>query len=523
MKAKKLTFAVEDIQVIRDDVDRSQFSLLKVDAFATGKSAHHTFVTEETLKRTAKSILQKPFVFELGNFNDLGTHSNKEIAGGFVPHNSPMEFKTLPDGRIMLSVEVLIWKRYSGKLLEYFERDGNRKGVSVEIEVFEVREDESTGLLELLDFCYTAITALGDMITPAIPDAEAVLQFAKAREEYEFSSRYAELDFSIPASVKKTVKKAFDIYKEKGGAKSTAVAMARHLSNATVTTPERLKQMSKYFSRKEDTTSINHSLWGGNAGKTWCKEMCNAMGEIDEKQTSFFAIREQSDVISDMDTYEDTINIESKEDITQMAKKINMAEPEVDEKAEKEEMAIDTSKEEMAVEEKPVAEEMASPVDEGKKEEEKSESKEEEKKEVEMAEEPQEKEEGSEKPFSMDALMAKVKELEDENKVYLAENEELKAKFAEIEKEKKEFAVDAFLAELNSKVVVSPEAHAKMKEKASSFSFATLDGWKNECKAIAFEFAKRSDEKDDNSISIFALPYQTNVKTQTQSVWDNLK
>src|SRR5258708_1427304 len=98
---QKMKFAVEDVQLI-DDIDKSQFSLLKVDAFATGKSAHNTFITEENLRKTSKTIIQKPFVFVMDTrIDDIGGHDDREIAGGFVPHNSPLTFRTLDDGRIM--------------------------------------------------------------------------------------------------------------------------------------------------------------------------------------------------------------------------------------------------------------------------------------------------------------------------------------------------------------------------------------------------------------------------------------
>jgi hypothetical protein len=77
------------------------------------------------------------------------------------------------------------------------------------------------------------------------------------------------------------------------------------------------------------------------------------------------------------------------------------------------------------------------------------------------------------------------------------------------------------LAELNSKVVVPAEAHTEMKEKSQSFSYANLEAWKNECKAKAFEFAKRSGT--DEGVKVFALPYNTVLTTQTTSVWETLK
>jgi len=341
---KKLKFAVNDIQVVHDDVDKSQFSLLKVDAFATGRSAHNTYVSDETLRKTAKSILLKPFVFEFDErFDDLGTHSDKEIAGGFVPHNSPLEFKSLPDGRLMLSVNVLIWKRYSGKLLEYFKRDGNKKSVSVEIEVLESKEDSQSGLLEIMDFCYNAITALGSFIRPAIPDAQAVLAFSeeyeKEKEKYLFSGRYDELNFEIPNEVKETVEKAL---KEKDkftkSISSVTLAVARYILKNSTISPEKVRQMGKFFEKnKSDSKDLIWNLRGGNVGNRWIMALLKQMDELDEKKMQYF-----DDSETNIDSKFSNIDAENNEN--EEEKKSDMKKKEEDKKEE-------------AIEEKNMAEE----------------------------------------------------------------------------------------------------------------------------------------------------------------------
>jgi hypothetical protein len=292
---QKLIFAVENIRPSEREIDNSQFALLKVDAFATGKSAHGTFVTEETLRRTAKTIILKPFVFAIDkNLQDLSTHLPTEIPGGFVPHDSPIEFRELADSRIMMTVDVLVWRRYSGKLLEYFERDGNRKGVSVEIEVFESREDKISGLLEIVDFCYNAITGLGDFIRSAIPNAQAVLQFSQEyKDAYikEFSDKYSDIDFTIPQIIKDNAKKSLDTYKESGSkATSVSLAMARFLVKSNKITPEKIRQMAKFFERKVEYDDLTMGFFGGKDGGKWSKSLFDSIDEIDSKRVSYFDV-----------------------------------------------------------------------------------------------------------------------------------------------------------------------------------------------------------------------------------------
>ncbi len=292
MTNKKLSFAVENISLLDDEnLDHSQFSLLRADIFATGRSLHDTFVTEENLRKNAKTILQKPFVFfEDRRTDDAGGHNDQEVAVGFVPHNSSIDFRTLDDGRTMLTCEVLVWKRYSKDLLRYFQRDGGRKGVSVELEIIDSKQDKN-GLLEILNYCFNAITCLGQFITPAIPNAEAVLQFSKdfeeAKKKYEFSSRYDEVDMTIPSEVKQNAQKALDSYNQNGGKISNvALANARFLSKNDKMTPERMKQLHKTVHKNmDDMTTL---CWGGEESKLWSESIVKLMDEIDMEQSMFY-------------------------------------------------------------------------------------------------------------------------------------------------------------------------------------------------------------------------------------------
>lgn len=515
----KLFFDVDSAEIIEDG-SNSQFATAKIEAFHTGKSLHDTTCDDETLIRTAPTLYEKPIIYEWDKaFRDFKSHGDHPIISGFVMADSA-EFIRKPDGRLALSVLAKIWKRYASQFINAFtDTNTDKRSVSVEMEISSYEDDD--GLTKLTDFAYSAICVLGEMVTPASPDSNLqMLSFAQEENEKykkafneEFSSRYCELDFTIPASVKRMATKGLESHGKSGGGNSTALAMGRHLVKSSATTPDRLKQIEKFFAKKADPASVAYMLWGGNACKNWCHAMLKQMSDIDEKQTSFFSKEDFADKTKESET-------EMKEDITQMAKKkIEMAEDVAEEP--KEEMAspVEEPKDKMAEEVAPAEEpkeEMAEavPAEEPKEE---------------MAEPAEEKPADEEKPaeeekpeeFSMDALMAKMQEMEDKNKVLMSENEELKNKFAEIESQKKEFAVDSFLVELNSKVVIPADAYAELKAKSKEFSNENLNDWKNLCKATVFEFAKRAGA--DEGVTVFALPFMTNVVTQTTNVWDNLK
>lgn len=550
--SNKLKFAVEDIRLLEDDsIDTSQFSLLEVDAFATGKSLHDTFVTEETLRKTAKSILLKPFVFGIDkNFDDLSTHVPDEIPGGFVPHNSKLEFKQLPDGRLMLSVDVLIWRRYSGKLLEYFQRDENKKGVSVEIEVFETRDDPVSGLMEIVNFCYNAITGLGDMIQSAIPNAEAVMvfskEFEKAKEEYEFSisDRYGEIDFTIPKAIRNNAKKSLYTIKEKGGkSNSVHLATARFLASNEKITPDRLKQIHKFMNRKTEFDDLTLGLYGGKQSLKWSNDLMGQMSLIDDKQMSYYSddTQDKSNAVSNNET-DDKMglnkpeeNFSSEEENTQKEVTSNMADKVKDEEKETPEEEKKETPEEEKQEEKDKTEKKFSYAEifgtpeafanmfaDDESDDEDAKAK--------FASAKEEFDAGANPATMMHAMYAKMcnmskkmEKMAEDSKVYMAENEDLKKFKADVESQQKEFAVSSTLKELSEKVVIPEDALIEMKAEAEKYSFAEIDGWKNYAKAKSFDFKDKKGKKDeDDEVIKYAFPF-ANIKVKdSDDVWATL-
>ena len=182
----KLTFSVEKIELL-DEINNSQLQKVELHAFADGNNTHRLPVSEETLRRCAYTIYDKPLVWIFDRkTNDIGNHDANEVPCGFVPrHDNEIRFEKSIDGRTFIVINAFIWKKYSQDILSYFERDGNSKPVSVELAVLD-KKDLPNGDTEILDFCFYAITILGSNVRPAIPMAKAeIMEFSKIREEYE--------------------------------------------------------------------------------------------------------------------------------------------------------------------------------------------------------------------------------------------------------------------------------------------------------------------------------------------------
>ena len=301
---EKLSFSVTGIELLNESND-SQFATLKIDAFASGDNSHSLYVSEQALRNAAETILEKPIVWKYSPItDDAMSHEKEEYAVGFVPKDTTIDFRTLDDGRVMMSIIGKLWTKYSGKLMEIFQRDKS-KSVSVEIEVLDKKNESDFGMPEILAFCYRCITVLGQIVRPAIQGAKADLiafaiqEEASYQEAYskEFSNKYADIDFTIPRKVKLNAQKSLDEHKKKGiNGNSVHLAMARFLTKNEKATPEKIKSMAQFFDRKVQYDEITIGFYGGKAGCGWSKDIMSKIDDIDSKQLSYFS--EDNNVIT---------------------------------------------------------------------------------------------------------------------------------------------------------------------------------------------------------------------------------
>jgi hypothetical protein len=120
------------------------------------------------------------------------------------------------------------------------------------------------------------------------------------------------------------------------------------------------------------------------------------------------------------------------------------------------------------------------------------------------------------------AFYSKMCQMAEDMKTYMAENAELKKFKEDVEKAKFDFAVDATLKELEDAVEIPTKDLDEMKTRSNEFNLATIDAWKNECKAKAFSFAIKS-KKENDSDGIKRFPNSWLEKSgKRPSVWENL-
>ena len=114
---------------------------------------------------------------------------------------------------------------------------------------------------------------------------------------------YDDLDFSIPAGVKEEANRGLGWVSEfNRGGTSVGRGTARYLANNTKASPDKVRQIARYFPRHEvdkraegyrqgedgypSNGRIAWALWGGNAGQSWASKLVRAMNTRDEKANS---------------------------------------------------------------------------------------------------------------------------------------------------------------------------------------------------------------------------------------------
>jgi hypothetical protein len=529
---KRLRFTIEDAHLV-DENPNSNFAVLDLDFFASGKNLHDTYVSPETLMSMSGSIRNCPLVWTYDPMtDDIFTHNKNQVPCGFVPESTDIRTKVLGDGRTMLSTIAYVWKKYSGEFLSFFKRDGD-KPVSVEMSVYD-SEDRPDGLTELTNYRFEAITVLGSLITPAIPDAKAsVLSFAKEYEDIykrEFSlNKYESIDFTIPTEVKKSVKLALSKDETKK-ATSIVLSIARHLMNNEKVSPEKARYIEKNIVKKSLNPNV-FALLGGKHAVTWSKDLVEKMQKIDFDAVAYYSTMKEEIAVAENSPAEKPVGLEvmdkditskgesrmgkTKEELMaeeakvkeEMAKEGSPAE----EKAESpDEAKAEGDKEEMAKEETPAEEKKETPAEEKKEPaaEEKKEKMSEEKEfdfakmrsffesDEKMGAEVGNFEQGmyAEAKGIIYGMFAKMCNMAEELKACKAEMSDLVAYKASKEEAEKAFAVDMTIKKLEEKVVIPDEARAEMVAKAKEF--ATIEEFEIYAKAKSFDFAviKKGDK-----------------------------
>lgn len=232
--------------------------------------------------------------------------SGKPVAYGFSdPYKEPYWMEI--NGEEWYCADTYLWTGRNPEIEEVLD-----KPVYQSMEVAIDNEEDSFGNKIVKEAVFLGFCLLQG-ISPAfdgstiekfsLPDNSVEIDLLK-QEFSKFSSKYDDLDFTIPSGVSKTANRGLELRKEFGyGGTSVGLATARKLSKGGNATPEFVRKVSAYFPRhmgdnlNEDGKDGNppsrgyiaYCLWGGNAGRTWSNKLVEAMNKRDEEKMSYFS------------------------------------------------------------------------------------------------------------------------------------------------------------------------------------------------------------------------------------------
>ncbi|MFZ2992522.1 MAG: hypothetical protein WA061_02290 [Microgenomates group bacterium] len=530
--SKLLKFTVNDYTV--EENPQSHFAILNMKIVSDGDNMHSLPIETDAIRKASSTLFGKPVLADYLEDGTLGGHGETEIPiGTFLDRDVKIQKES--DGKTWMYGVAYIWKRYFPHIMDVFKKNDGKTDISMEIEVTESRF-ALDGKEHIYGFNFLGVTTIG--VTPAITGSGAtVLQFSalKQKAEEEFSSKYSEIDFTIPQGVKDWCNKGLSFQSSKGG-HPVSLAVARHIVKNDIANPKKVQQMKKFFEKNKDFEftesdnpdgkSLSFMLHGAGEGRVWSNDVWMSMQEANNKKSSFFSAEENK----------------MKED-----------EEDMDEKKKVEASSPPPEKEEEKVEEKMSAEEVPAEKEEEKKEEMSAEkepegvedSPEEEKKET--------PEEEKKEEMSLDAyadVPAFLSMLESETEqhqamagMFAAGNVQaptmysafyaLAKKFADMKGEfeaLKKFKADKEAEEFGLKVEASlkdvyaflpKEEVDQQKEESKKFTLETFSAWETGLKAKAFEASKniKHEDKKEEDVKRFPFGNLNAKKSNKKSLW----
>ena len=539
MLKKQVTFQLEDIVPSwAEDYPEDKFSIYSTTFLSTKKNSHNLNISEEVLRRDAKSILGNFLVAKIDGF-DAGSHSPSETIFGYYPKEQEIIFEEYEDdveGKVVTASAYAVVSKLYGRTLTNIFTSVNKRNGSVEMAVDTDNDDENN----VTGFNIYGLTCLGMTIKGSCPDANMTVvrfseddaesffkdktdnfallkQFAKDRQYNMAESKTYKIDKSKEAmstddwsNVDKTAmrNKIMDAANRDTLVKSVYLDVREgwqdapssglkypimELKGDTFVYNRNALSAAKGYAEKNNETEVLKKLnsiykkldldgKGDDTNMSDVKfdeiEGRKAWGEVIDKVQE----HEGKDVY--VDSVEDDHIIYTKDDVRYRVE----ADIDVDDDDKTVDVDIkwDTVK------------------------------KDEDQKMAEME---------SQEEVSMDDMKAKVdeltKEIENRDNIIMEKDKELeklRAFKADIENKEKMSSIDAIMNEVKS--CLSEQQFNDLKEEGVNCEMSQIDGWKNKVKAVCFD-ATKGQNQGKNDVWAFAAP--TNIKSTPKTAIERLK
>lgn len=181
-----LKFSIDKVEM--EEEKEARFNKSIIHAFADGENAHTWPIKTEVLKKCSNTIYDIPILCKYNEFvDDFLGHEEDEVPIGFIKettttYDNPIVFEKSEDGRTFIVIKGRIWNKYSSNAIDVLMRDDMKKSVSVEITITD--GEEIDGKIDVHEFIFEGVTVLGDFVTPAVKDANILLEFSEDKKNY---------------------------------------------------------------------------------------------------------------------------------------------------------------------------------------------------------------------------------------------------------------------------------------------------------------------------------------------------
>ena len=217
---------VDNFRLLEND---GYCSIAEIDFLHLGLNRNRCNISKECVDKSLQSFYNKPLLCILDNSfmpslsTDFKEHARSErerrefVAFGTIPESSTFRFLERENGKTYLSAKVVIWKNYFPIIMDILKRRNGNVKVSIELAVIKGDQDETTGVLDIEEFCLLSCVLLGEGIMEGIEGSHLeVLKFSMNEEDIKKANEcYLKFSlnnnkYEIPEIVQNAVQKRFE-------------------------------------------------------------------------------------------------------------------------------------------------------------------------------------------------------------------------------------------------------------------------------------------------------------------------
>ena len=484
------------------EYSKDKLAIAKVCVLSTAPNSHELNISEEVLRRDIGSIRGNFLVAHMVN-GDARSHDAEEVPVGYFIPDKDIEFEEVEENGqkiVKAWAFAVLSKQYAKEAYNMFV-DDNHRATSIEMKV-ELGDDEH----EVLSFDAYGSTILGLSIRPSCKDAEiSLVRFAEQAQEFfeqqsdslsqlknfveERKQLMAEKYVNHPINTSKDA-----VYTGEWDGDEAKKNLVKEKNYKTLAPKVCLKLEEGWEDR--EVTKLGYPVMGLYDGK-WrysTKALSSALAYAKQN--------DETEVVNKIKAIYKKLGLDDDSERKEEAKMEEIKE-----------LAATEVEAESTLEEK--KEEMAEPEIEVKAEEPSCDD-------CDEHDHDDDKDAEHDEEMSADDMKARIaqleKDIEDRDNIIMGQNSELETlrQFKkDVEAKEKAISVEAIMAEC--KEYMSDDCYKQMREEGMACEFADVDAWANKVKAYCFSAVKKTPKKEKTDVFTFAAPVE---KKEHKGLWD---